>query len=61
MREEKIGAFSNVLLRRLTRLTDAFSKKVKNHVCAVALYAMYYNFSFASNKSSRQPLQWLPK
>jgi hypothetical protein len=30
--------------RRLTRLTNAFSKKVENHACAVALHAMYYNF-----------------
>jgi hypothetical protein len=30
--------------RRLTRLTSAFSKKVENHACAVALHAMYYNF-----------------
>jgi hypothetical protein len=27
-----------------TRLTNAFSKKVENHACAVALHAMYYNF-----------------
>jgi hypothetical protein len=26
------------------RLTNAFSKKVENHACAVALHAMYYNF-----------------
>jgi hypothetical protein len=31
-------------LRRFTRLTNAFSKKVENHACAVALHAMYYNF-----------------
>jgi hypothetical protein len=28
----------------ITRLTNAFSKKVANHACAVALHAMYYNF-----------------
>jgi hypothetical protein len=27
-----------------TRLTNAFSKKVENHVHSVALFAMYYNF-----------------
>jgi IS1 family transposase len=31
-------------LRRFTRLTNGFSKKVDNHAAAVALYFMYYNF-----------------
>jgi len=31
-------------MRRFTRLTNAFSKKVENHACAVALHFMYYNF-----------------
>jgi len=31
-------------MRRFTRLTNAFSKKVENHVYAVALHFMYYNF-----------------
>ena len=31
-------------MRRFTRLTNAFSKKVENLVCAVALHFMYYNF-----------------
>jgi hypothetical protein len=31
-------------IRRFTRLTNAFSKKIENHVCSVALHAMYYNF-----------------
>lgn len=31
-------------MRRFTRLTNAFSKKVENHVAALALYFMYYNF-----------------
>jgi hypothetical protein len=31
-------------MRRFTRLTSAFSKKIENHACAVALHAMYYNF-----------------
>lgn len=31
-------------MRRLTRLTNAFSKKVENHAYAVALHFMYYNF-----------------
>ncbi|WFU42618.1 helix-turn-helix domain-containing protein [Bradyrhizobium sp. CB82] len=31
-------------MRRFTRLTNAFSKKVENHAAAIALHAMYYNF-----------------
>jgi IS1 family transposase len=31
-------------IRRFTRLTNAFSKKLENHAHAVALYFMYYNF-----------------
>ena len=31
-------------MRRFTRLTNAFSKKVENHVHAVAIYFMFYNF-----------------
>jgi IS1 family transposase len=31
-------------MRRFTRLSNGFSKKVKNHECAVALHFMYYNF-----------------
>lgn len=30
-------------MRRFTRLTNAFSKKVENHAYAVALHMMYYN------------------
>ena len=31
-------------VRRLTRLTNAFSKKIENHGHAIALHYMYYNF-----------------
>jgi hypothetical protein len=31
-------------MRRFTRLTNGFSKKVENHGHAVAVYFMYYNF-----------------
>jgi IS1 family transposase len=31
-------------MRRFTRLTNAFSKKVENHAAAIALHFMYYNF-----------------
>jgi IS1 family transposase len=31
-------------MRRFTRLTNAFSKKVDNHAAAIALHFMHYNF-----------------
>jgi hypothetical protein len=31
-------------MRRFTRLTNAFSKKVDNHYWAIALHYMHYNF-----------------
>jgi IS1 family transposase len=32
-------------MRRFTRLTNAFSKKVENHVAMVAIHIMHYNFA----------------
>jgi IS1 family transposase len=31
-------------MRRFTRLTNGFSKKIENHIAAVAMYFMFYNF-----------------
>jgi hypothetical protein len=31
-------------MRRYTRLTNAFSKKIENHIAAVDLHFLYYNF-----------------
>jgi len=32
-------------LRRFTRLTNAHSKKIENHIHAISLYFMFYNFA----------------
>ncbi len=32
-------------MRRFTRLTNAFSKKLENHAAAISLHMMYYNFA----------------
>jgi len=32
-------------MRRMTRLTNAFSKKIENQAHAVALHFMFYNFA----------------
>ena len=31
-------------MRRFTRLTNSFSKKLENHMHAISLYFMFYNF-----------------
>ena len=44
-----------VHMRRFTRLTNAFSKKVENHAYAVALHMMYYNFVRIHSKLRMTP------
>src|SRR3984893_14316801 len=41
---ERANLTMRMHMRRFTRLTNAFSKKVENHAAAVSLHAMYYNF-----------------
>ncbi len=41
---ERQNLIMRMSIRRFTRLTNGFSKKVENHGHAVALYFMYYNF-----------------
>lgn len=42
-------------MRRFTRLTNGFSKKVENHIYAVALHFMYYNFVRVHQKLRMSP------
>lgn len=46
-------------MRRFTRLTNGFSKKVENHMYAVALHFMFYNFAKA-HKSLANPYPRTP-
>jgi IS1 family transposase len=41
---ERLNLSMRMSMRRFTRLTNAFSKKVEAHMRAVALYFTYYNF-----------------
>ncbi len=41
---ERANLTMRMSMRRFTRLTNAFSKKLANHVHALSLYFMHYNF-----------------
>jgi IS1 family transposase len=42
---ERQNLTMRMAIRRFTRLTNAFSKKLENHGCAVALHMTFYNFA----------------
>src|SRR5437764_2664762 len=42
-RRQKLNMRMN--MRRFTRLTNAFSKKIENHIAMIALFHMHYNFA----------------
>jgi hypothetical protein len=41
---ERQNLTMRMCMRRFTRLTNAFSKKIENHEASVALHFVYYNF-----------------
>ena len=41
---ERQNLTMRMTMRRFTRLTNAFSKKIENHVASLAIHYMYYNF-----------------
>ena len=43
-RAERSNLSMRMSMRRFTRLTNAFSRKIENHAAAVALYFFWYNF-----------------
>lgn len=45
-------------MRRFTRLTNGFSKKIENHEAAVALHYMYYNFARIHQTLHTYYLRW---
>jgi IS1 family transposase len=46
-------------MRRFTRLTNGFSKKIENHIAAVAIHFMHYNFA-RPHKSLANPYPRTP-
>jgi len=42
-------------MRRLTRLTNPFSKKIENHAAAIGLHFMHYNFCRVHQTLKRTP------
>ena len=42
---ERLNLTMRMSMRRFTRLTNAFSKKIDSHVHALSLYFVFYNFA----------------
>ncbi len=58
-RAERQNLTSRMSMRRIANPANAFSKKLKNHVCAMALYFTYYNFA-RTHRSLANPYNRTP-
>jgi IS1 family transposase len=52
---ERLNLTTRMSVRRFTRLTNAFSKKVSNHAAAVALHFAFYNYCRAHKTLGTTP------
>ena len=52
---ERMNLNMRMGIRRYTRLTNAFSKKAANHIHALALYFVYYNFCWIHGTIKTSP------
>lgn len=53
--DSAFGLTMRMHMRRFSRLTNGFSKKVENHAYAVALHMMYYNYVPLDQKLCTSP------
>jgi IS1 family transposase len=56
---ERANLTMRMSMRRFTRLTNAFSKKLQNHEYMVALYALWYNFVRSTRRCGAHQ-RWRP-
>ncbi|MFC2009755.1 IS1 family transposase [Chloroflexota bacterium] len=56
---ERQNLTMRMCMRRFTRLTNGFSKKIENHTLAIALHFMYYNFA-RPHKTLTKPYETTP-